>query len=215
MSAPHAIPIDPDASPAKRPALAAAGRSALETRGAFACVSAAWQAHEGELLGYLRHRLPDGDTASDVLQDVFVKAIRLGQGFCTLDNPRAWLFQVARNALIDRLRAAPPVGPWPEGDDEPAAPAPDTPSAVDALAGCLGRTMAELSADDAAILAACDLGSQTLRAFAESHGLSLSAAKSRLLRARQRLRDRLTMACQVRFEADGTVAGHVQRPAIR
>jgi hypothetical protein len=30
---------------------------------AFACVSSAWQAHEGELLGYLRHRLSDADAA--------------------------------------------------------------------------------------------------------------------------------------------------------
>ena len=74
--------------------------------------------------------------------------------------------------------------------------------------------MAELSADDAAILAACDLGGQTLRAFAETQGLGLSAAKSRLLRARQRLRDRLTTACQVRFDPDGTVAGHVPRPPV-
>lgn len=179
--------------------------------GAFSCVSAAWQAHEGELLGYLRHRLTDVDTASDVLQDVFVKAMRHGQGFCTLDNPRAWLFQVARNTLIDRARASHPVEPLPDGDEEPAATLDDPPPPVDALASCLERTMAELSADDAAILSACDLAGQTLRDFAESHGLGLPAAKSRLLRARQRLRDRLTTVCQVSFEPDGTVAGHVPR----
>jgi RNA polymerase sigma-70 factor, ECF subfamily len=179
---------------------------------AFACVSAAWQAHEGELLGFLRHRLADADTASDVLQDVFVKAMRHGQGFCTLDNPRAWLFQVARNTLVDHFRSARPCVPLPDGDDEPAAAQEDPPSPVDALATCLERTMAELSANDAAILAACDLSGQTLRDFAESQGLGLPAAKSRLLRARQRLRDRLTTACQVRFEPDGAVAGHVPRP---
>ncbi len=53
----------------------------------FACVSAAWKAHEGELRGYLRHRLADPDVADDVLQDVFVKAMRQGRGFCTLDKP--------------------------------------------------------------------------------------------------------------------------------
>ena len=181
-------------------------------RQSFACVSSAWQAHEGELLGYLRHRLSDADAADDVLQDVFVKAMRHGQGFCTLGNPRAWLFQVARNSLIDHARSAPPVEPWPEGDDEPAAPEEDGPPAVDALASCLERTMAELPAADAAILGACDLAGQTLRAYAEGHALSLPAAKSRLLRARQRLRDRLTTACQLQFEPDGSVAGHVPRP---
>lgn len=180
----------------------------------FACVSSAWRAHEGELLGYLRHRLSDTDAADDVLQDVFVKAMRHGRGFCTLDNPRAWLFQVARNALVDRARTAHPMEPLPEGPDEAAAP-PDEPLApVDALAGCLVRSLRELSEDDATILQACDLEGRAQREFADAHGLSLSATKSRLLRARQRLRDRLTAACQVRFEADGSVASHVPRPAI-
>jgi len=178
----------------------------------FACVSSAWQAHEGELLGYLRHRLADADAADDVLQDVFVKALRHGQGFCTLDNPRAWLFQVARNALVDRVRTAHATEPLPDGPAEPVAPLPETMAPVDALANCLTRSLGELSPDDAAILRACDLEGHTVRSFADAHGLGLPATKSRLLRARQRLRDRLTTACQVRFDADGSVAGHVPRP---
>jgi RNA polymerase sigma-70 factor, ECF subfamily len=178
----------------------------------FACVSAAWQAHEGELLGYLRHRLSDVDAADDVLQDVFVKAMRQGRGFCTLDNPRAWLFQVAHNALVDRARTAHPMEPLAEGPEEAAASTEEPLEPVDALAGCLVRSLGELSADDAAILQACDLEGQTQREFASAHGLSLPATKSRLLRARQRLRDRLTTACQVRFESDGSVASHVPRP---
>ena len=180
----------------------------------FACVSSAWRAHEGELLAYLRHRLSDADAAADMLQDVFVKAMRHGQGFCTLDNPRAWLFQVARNALVDRARAAHPTEPLPEGPAETAAPLLEPIAPVDALADCLTRSLGELAPDDAEILRACDLQGQTVRSFADAHGLGLPATKSRLLRARQRLRDRLTTACQVRFDADGSVAGHVPRPPV-
>lgn len=178
----------------------------------FSCVAAAWQAHESELRGYLRHRLSDTDAADDVLQDVFVKAMRQGQDFCALDNPRAWLFQVARNALVDQLRTIHPHEPLTDEladalplDAQPVAP-------IDALADCLSRTLGELSTEDAAILRACDLEGQTQRAFAEAQGLSLPAVKSRLLRARQRLRERMSQACQVRFEADGSVASHVPRP---
>ena len=184
------------------------------TQAPFACVSSAWQAHEGELLGYLRHRLADADAADDVRQDVFVKAMRHGQGFCTLDNPRAWLFQVARNALVDRARTAHATEPLPEGPAEPAAPPQEAMAPVDALADCLTRSLGELSPDDADILRACDLEGKTVRSFADAHGLGLPATKSRLLRARQRLRDRLTTACQVRFDADGSVAGHVPRPPV-
>ena len=177
----------------------------------FACVTAAWRAHEAELLAYLRHRLTNADVADDVLQDVFVKAMRQGQGFCVLDNPRAWLFQVARNALVDRLRTAHPHEAWSDGMAESAALNPQFLEPVDALADCLSRTLGELSSEDAAIVRACDLEGQTQRAFAQAHGLSLPAAKSRLLRARQRLRDRLTQVCQVQFEPDGRVGGHAGR----
>lgn len=178
----------------------------------FACVAAAWEAYEGELRGYLQHRLAGAPDAEDVLQDVFVKALRQGQGFCALDNPRAWLFQVARNALVDRARTAhphealtPQVADTVPQVQEPTAP-------VDALAACLARTLGELAPEDGAILRACDIEGQTQRAYGDAHGLTLPAVKSRLLRARQRLRERLTQACQVRFEPDGRVGAHVQRP---
>ncbi len=67
-----------------------------------------------ELLGYLRHRLSDADAAADLLHDAFLKAMRQGLDFCALDNPRAWLFRVARNALIDRARSARPADPLPD-----------------------------------------------------------------------------------------------------
>ncbi len=164
--------------------------------------------HEGELRGYLRHRMADPDAADDVLQDVFVKAMRHGQGFCSLDNPRAWLFQVARNVLVDHVRMTRPAEPLSE---EWAAPEPERVAPVDELAECLARCMAELSAEDAEIVRSCDLEGQTARAFAQARGLGLAAAKSRLLRARQRLRDQLTRICRVRFEADGSVGGHTPR----
>jgi RNA polymerase sigma-70 factor (ECF subfamily) len=177
--------------------------------GDFACVAAAWRLHEAELHRYLRIRLADDHSADDALQDVFVKAMRQGAEFCALDNPRAWLFQVARNVLIDRIRSAKHHVPLDLGGIEVEAPAPETIAPVDALAGCVARVLGELSPDDAEILRACDLEGQTQREFAARHGLSLPAAKSRLLRARQRLRDRIGSACQVRFDADGS---HVPRP---
>lgn len=132
-------------------------------------MTSAWRAHESELLGYLRHRLSDADAADDVLQDVFLKAMRQGQGFCTLDSPRAWLFPVARNALVDRVRMARPMEPLP--DDLPGVPQEGV-APVDALAECMDRALGELSAGDAAILRACDIQGQTRLAFAKAQGIT-------------------------------------------
>lgn len=178
----------------------------------FGCVTRAWTAHQRELRAFLRHALHDDSAADDVLQETFVKAMRAGRDFCRLDDPRAWLFRVARNTLTDRLRTLRRHDSLERFEGSLAQPEPDPAPAVDALAGCLHRVLGELAADDALILRACDLEGMTQREFAERHGLSLSAAKSRLLRARLRMRDRLTCACQVRFDDDGRVDGHVPRP---
>jgi RNA polymerase sigma-70 factor, ECF subfamily len=174
----------------------------------FGCIAQAWQAHEGELRGYLRHRMAEADSADDVLQDVFVKAMRQGQGFCTLTNPRAWLFQVARNALIDRARTSHPTEPL--DDDAPIAdPGLAEQAPVDTLADCLTSVIGKLAPEDAEVLRSCDLQGQTVRDYAQFCGLSLPAAKSRLLRARQRLRERLLVDCQVGFDPNGSVCCYV------
>ena len=198
---------------AGRPAPLARGAGGAGSTGAFPCVAAAWRAHGGELRGYLRHRVADVEVAEDLLQEVFVKAMRQGSNFCVLENPRAWLFQVTRNALVDRLRSTHPQVSLSDELAESSLPEPETTAPVDALAGCLARTLGELAPEDAAILRACDIDGQTQRAYALAHDLSLPATKSRLLRARRRLRERLTKVCQVQFEPDGSVCGHVPRPA--
>ncbi len=176
----------------------------------FACVAHAWKAHEAELRGYLQHRLGDANAADDVLQDVFVKAMRQGEGFCTLTNARAWLFQVARNALVDRARTLHPTELL--ADDAPIAdPGVAELAPVDALAECLTTVIGKLAPEEAALLRACDLQGQTVRAYAQLHGLSLAATKSRLLRARGRLRERLVADCRVGFDDAGSVCCHFPR----
>lgn len=176
------------------------------------CIVSAWTSHEAELLAWLRHRLADQAAADDVLQDVFVKALRHQAAFCSLESPRAWLFHVARNALVDRARTAHPAEPIEDHADRLEAPAAELPDPIDALAACLAAALERLPAQDAAILRACDIDGQSQRDFAEAHALSLPAVKSRLLRARQRLREHLTTECGVRLGEDGRVCCH-QAPA--
>ena len=174
----------------------------------FDCVLGAWRAHEQELRGFLIHRIGDVHAADDLLQDVFLKSMRQGADFCSLDNPRAWLFQVARNALIDRTRITKAFVELPEQLAVRAAEDPDPVAELDA---CLVRNLAEMTPEDREIIEQCDLQGVKQQAFADSHGLGLAAVKSRLLRARQRLRVLLTGNCQVRFDESGNVCCHTPR----
>lgn len=54
----------------------------------------------GFLIGLLRRRA----WAEDVLQETFVKVLGKAEGLAEVENPRAWLFAIARRAAIDLLR---------------------------------------------------------------------------------------------------------------
>lgn len=174
------------------------------------CVMRAWREHEAELRGWLRHRLGDARDAEDELQNLFLKAMRQGERFCSLHNARAWLFEVARNAVADRLRVARPTVEQPENL---AAEAGET-AAIDDLAACLPRVLSELGADDREAITLCDLEGLTQDEYARRKGLSVPGAKSRVQRARKRLRERLMQACRVRIDESGQVADFVPRPPL-
>jgi RNA polymerase sigma-70 factor (ECF subfamily) len=173
------------------------------------CLTAAWTAHAPELQGWLRRHLVNPAEADDLLQDLFLKALRQGARFCEVRNARAWLFEVARNQLADHLRVARHTVELP--DDLPAAVAEI--AAVDTLTGCLPRVLSELSEEDREALTLCDLQGMAQADFAAAKGLSLSGAKSRVQRARQRLRAQMSLACQVQLDAAGHVADFVPRPS--
>ncbi len=176
------------------------------------CLLETWAACERELLGFLRHHAPAGVGAEDLLHDLFLRALRQDRGFCELHNPRAWLFEVARNLVTDQLRRKRETVALPEdlvaGDDAEEI------DEVDRLSGCLPRALSELSAEDREVIELCDLGGVTQARFAAMKGLSLAGAKSRIQRARRRLRVRLLEGCQVKLDPMGKVCCFVPRPGL-
>ena len=167
------------------------------------CHDRAWQQHRREILQFLEHRAGNVAEADDLLQEVFVKVLLQGRAFCELDNPRAWLFRVARNLIIDQRRLTTtrePLQPLP--DDLSALPAAEI-EPVDLLSHCLPGVLSGLSAKDREAIALCDLQGMAVSDYARQLGLSLPAAKSRLQRARQRLRSRLAKNCRVSYDGAG------------
>lgn len=175
------------------------------------CVNTAWKQHAAELRAWLRHRLNHAQDVDDLMQDVFLKALRQGSMFCEVKNTRAWLFAVARNALIDRFKSIQPqMLKLP--DDIPAENT--DMEAVDQLTACLPRVLSELCPTDREAITLCDLQGMSQADYAAHAGLQLSAAKSRLQRARKKMHDHMAQVCQVTLNANGHVSDFVPRPVL-
>ena len=177
----------------------------------FACLNRAWQAHQAEIRRYLLHRTGHAGDADDLLQELFLKALLQDRNFCRIDNPRAWLFHVARNLLIDRLRLAKAQVPLPE---DLAVEAEPELHPVDTLSQCIPRVLSELAPGDREVILLCDLQGMRQTEYARRLGISLSAAKSRVRRARLRMQAQMVSACQVSFDESGEVCCFVPRPPL-
>jgi RNA polymerase sigma-70 factor (ECF subfamily) len=61
-------------------------------------------AHAGQLLSFAHRMLGDRAEAEDAVQETFLKAFRQADHFDGRSAPSTWLFAIARNACLDRLR---------------------------------------------------------------------------------------------------------------
>ena len=184
---------------------------AIQRNSPLGCLNRAWLQHAAELQRFLAHRSGNLSDGEDLLQELFLKALLQEGDFCQIDNPRAWLFHVARNLLIDRLRLTKNQVPLP--DDLAAEPEPELPP-VDRLSQCIPRVLSELASTDREAILLCDLQGVTQQAYAQQIGLSLPAAKSRVQRARARMQAQMVRACHVRFDENGEVCCFVPRPLL-
>ncbi|MCV5397615.1 RNA polymerase subunit sigma-70, partial [Escherichia coli] len=82
--------------------------------------------------------------AADLLQDLFLRARAHSDIFCEMENPRTWLYRVARNLLIDEYRTTREFVEL----EEDALLTDASPDAISTLDICLPETLQALPEDE-------------------------------------------------------------------
>jgi RNA polymerase sigma-70 factor, ECF subfamily len=160
------------------------------------------------VLRYLT-RLVGNSDAEDVAQAVMLKVSEGLHGFRGEASLATWIYRVATNAALDRLRARGPQearnSPQPE-DDEAVPPEAQAPSAeATAIRGemsaCIRGFVDALPENYRAVMVLADIEGFTNAEIAEILGIGVDAVKIRLHRARAALRKDLAAGCNL--ERDG------------
>jgi len=166
---------------------------------AVPCLLQSWHLSESEIYHWLVKQSGDPQLSFDLLQDTFLRALQQQKRFCDIQNQRAWLFRVAHNLLLDALRLQPKSVDI-DSYHQLESPKSEGRAAVESLAQCLPKALTKLSSAEQDIIRQCDLQGLSQQAFADAHQLSLSATKSRIQRARKKLKQILQQQCQIRFD---------------
>ena len=165
-------------------------------------VAAAWHELGDRLRVYVSRRVTPGD-ADDVVQSVMVKLLER-RGEIDADSVRAWLFAVTRNAVAEYYRQHRPsidldtFGDVAEMDE--TDPADRT---IGDLSDCLDPMLRMLPDADADLLRRIDLQGEAQIGLAASLGVPLSTLKSRVQRARTKLRSAFDACCAIDLGRNG------------
>lgn len=171
-----------------------------------------WYATLDRLQAFVAARVCDRELAADITQDVIVRSIASG-ALERVDNPAAWLYRAARNAVIDHYRtrrhhaALDDLDAWPDPDDTADLPN----QATRELSTCLRPLLDQLPTAARDALVRVDIEGQTQTRAASDLGISVSGMKSRVQRARRDLKQLLERCCSVELDGGGAVTGYRER----
>ena len=174
-------------------------------------VETAWADFGDTLKRFILKRVANEQASEDILQDVFMK---IHTGIAGLNDERrlqSWVYQIARNSIIDYYRKPQPPH---ELLEELAAPSNDDDGEMETqLARSLKGMVEQLPEEYRHALILTAFEGLTQKEVAERLGLSLSGVKSRVQRAREKLRDILLDCCHFEFDRNGRVIDYYPRVA--
>jgi RNA polymerase sigma-70 factor (ECF subfamily) len=160
-----------------------------------AALKALYERHSDALFHFIRSRLRDPFEAGDVMQEVFLEIWRAAGRFEGRSAARTWIFGIARNKAVDRMRRGQRVV-LAEPDEATPDDAPNPEAVIEAASDaarvreCIGKLSdTHRSAIHLAFYSELPYGE-----IAEIEGVPVGTVKTRILHAK-----RLLMHCLAAF----------------
>jgi RNA polymerase sigma-70 factor, ECF subfamily len=173
-------------------------------------VSALWQELNEPLRAFIRSKVHNHDEADDLLQDVFIRIHNHIDAVKDQEKLRSWIYQIARNAIIDHYRTKHVADEY--TDDLPEAEGDDaeSPEMTVRLAASLHEMIGEIPEPYRRALILTELEGASQKTLAEKEGITLSGAKSRVQRGRRMLKDVLQDCCHFEFDRRGRLIDYYE-----
>lgn len=163
-----------------------------------------WTVFYDKLHAFLAARIRNGADVDDLVQRILERAVSRAPS-AEIASAAGWLFGIARNAIADHYReqargliAAADVldteEPLGSSDDERAA-----------VLACMRPLLNALPHETAQLLQWADMDGRTMQSIADDLGISLTAAKSRVQRARKDFVKVTSDCCAITIDARGRV----------
>lgn len=164
---------------------------------------AIYQQFRGPLKSFIAKRIQNEASAEDLVHDVFLKIHDQIKSLKDQDKLPAWIYQIARNSIIDSYRKKQQIVDI--ADQILELEQSEIIQAPEDLNRVVQSMIEKLSPQDKEALILSDFQGINQAEIARRLGISLSGAKSRVQRARKKLKELLLECCHFEFDRYGTV----------
>jgi RNA polymerase sigma-70 factor, ECF subfamily len=171
-----------------------------------------------EIFAYVQSKVGHPATADDLTQETFVKVSRALAKGTMPEHFRGWLYQIARNTTIDFLKESRRFVPLEdsiinrEAGKSESSDSGDTEFRKQLFSYTL-KVIETMPAEDREALTLTELDGLSREELAGELGISLTAAKSRVHRARAKLRKTVEECCRLVTDPYGRVLDWQKRTA--
>lgn len=161
-----------------------------------------WNQMHGRLCWFVCSRVSNTEDAQDLLQDIFVRIYQQRQTIRDTDRLESWMYQIARNRIIDHYRGRRQWIDLPETLTIDAIP--DS-KVTEELVPHLQEAVQSLPGPYREAIILADLEGLTQQDLANRMAISLPGAKSRVQRARQKVKEALLRCFDFEYDTQGQV----------
>jgi RNA polymerase sigma factor (sigma-70 family) len=164
-----------------------------ESRPSAKWLEEAFARYQDELLGMLYYVVGNSEDARDALQEAFIKCWKHQEDLVEVRNPRAWIFRVALNAGRDARGAAWRRHRRPLQDEGKQLVGgegrPETAAIRSEQVNMVRAAIGQLRPEEQEVFLLRQDGQMTYDQIAETIGIPVGTAKTRMRLALQRLRE--------------------------
>jgi RNA polymerase sigma-70 factor (ECF subfamily) len=176
-------------------------------------VKGIWKSFDKSLYDLICKKVNHQDHCHDILQEVYIKIIKNIEKVERASNTKSYLLKMADNAVTDYYRQKENKSNNELNEDILLADENQFQDSSLQLADCCLRPMIEsLDSKYKEALIMTELKGMTQKQYADKTGISLTNAKIRVHRARQKLKEVIQSCCTYNFDSYGNVLGREKNP---
>ncbi len=167
-----------------------------------------WEEYKSSLFGYIKKRVSDEDDAKDILQDVLLKSYQYCSKGKTVLYLKSWLYKITQNAIVDyHKKTNKTIAISFEVVEE------NSEKSILGEASDYIKALLKLLPDEyAKPLYMSDIEGLDQKTIAANLKLTLTNTKSRIQRARVKLKERFLECCVVSFGESGEMVSFDIKP---